>query len=338
MKRIALFHIVAVSGMLLGCNPPTGQPNIVRVDGSSTVFPVTEAVADAVQTAHPGALRVVVGFSGTGAGFKKFYRGEIDVCDASRPILAKEMEECSKAGIEYIELPIAFDALTVMVNPSNSFVDHLSVAELKKMWEPAAQGAITRWSQIRAGWPDEPLNLYGAGSDSGTFDYFTEATVGKAKSSRGDYTASEDDNTLVQGIAGDKSALGYFGYAYYAANRDKLKAVAVVNTEGKPIPPSPETVLDGSYNPLSRPIFIYVNKKALERPEVRTFVDYYLKHGAELSRSVDYIPLPADAYEKGQQRVAKGEAGTAFAGRSETGLHIDELFKRPLTTKPRGSD
>jgi len=306
----------------------------VRIDGSSTVFPVTEAVAEEFQKSNPG-LKVVVGISGTGGGFKKFHRGETDISDASRPILAAEMEECKKSGIEYIELPVAFDALTVMVHPSNSFVEMLSIPELKKMWEPQAQERITKWNQVRSDWPDAPLKLYGAGSDSGTFDYFTEATVGKAKSSRGDYTASEDDNVLVQGIANDKNALGYFGYAYYAENKSKLRAVPIVNHEGTPVLPSQEGVMKGTYTPLSRPIFIYVNKKSLERPEVRKFVDFYLKEGAKLAKEVKYIPLPADAYEKGLARVKDGAIGTTFGGHSETGLHIDELFKRPLTTEPR---
>ncbi len=309
--------------------------SIVRIDGSSTVFPITEAVAEEFQSETRGAFKVVVGVSGTGGGFKKFYRGDIDICDASRPILASEMQECQKAGIEYIELPIAFDALTVMVNPANKFVDKLTIAELKKIWEPEAQGKITHWSQVREGWPHEPLKLYGAGADSGTFDYFTEAIVGKAKASRGDYTASEDDNTLVQGIAGDKSGLGYFGYAYYAANRGKLKAVPIVNPKGEAVPPSLETVMNGQYAPLSRPIFLYVNRKSLERPEVQKFVEFYLAHGADLAREVKYIPLPADAYKKGQERLAARQVGTAFGGHPETGLHVDELFNRPLATAPR---
>jgi len=306
----------------------------IKIDGSSTVFPITEAVAEEFQNANPGA-KVVVGISGTGGGFKKFYRGETDISDASRPILATEMEECKKAGIEYIELPIAFDALTVMVNPANTWVDQLTTYELKTIWAPEAQDKITKWNQVRPNWPDAPLKLYGAGSDSGTFDYFTEATVGKAKSSRGDYTASEDDNVLVQGIANDKNALGYFGYAYYIENKDKLKAVPIVNAEGKAVLPSEEGVMKGTYNPLSRPIFIYVNKKSLERPEVKKFVEFYLKEGAALAKEVKYVPLPADAYQKGLARLNAGQVGTAFAGHAETGLHIDELLKRPLTTEPK---
>jgi phosphate transport system substrate-binding protein len=306
----------------------------IRVDGSSTVYPITEAVAEEFQAANRGA-KVTVGISGTGGGFKKFARGETDISNASRPILAVEMDECTRNGVRYIELPIAFDALTVMVNPGNTFVTAMTVEDLRKMWAPEAQGKIMRWNQVRAEWPDAPLTLYGAGSDSGTFDYFTEAIVGKAKSSRGDYTASEDDNTLVQGIAKDRHALGYFGYAYYAANRDKLKAVAIVNPSGAAVMPSEQTVKDGTYAPLSRPIFIYVNTRSLERPEVRRFVEFYLDHAAALAAEVKYIPLPSDSYEKARQRLKEGRTGTAFGGHAEVGLHIDELFARPLTDASR---
>jgi phosphate transport system substrate-binding protein len=240
------------------------------------------------------------------------------------------MADAKANGIEYIELPVAFDALTVMVNPGNNWVDHLTVDELKKVWEPAAQGKVLKWSDIRAGFPDTPLKLYGAGSDSGTFDYFTEAIVGKAKSSRGDYTASEDDNVLVQGISTDKGALGYFGYAYYAENQDKLKAVPVMAAGGKPVAPSEETVKDASYQPLGRPIFVYVNKKSLDRPAVRKFVEFYLTNASDLVKDVKYIPLPDEAYKMGLERVQKGNTGTAFGGHAEVGVKIEELFKREL--------
>jgi phosphate transport system substrate-binding protein len=248
------------------------------------------------------------------------------------------MEEAKKNGIEYIELPVAFDALTVMVNPKNTWITQFTVAELKKIWHPDAQGKVMRWNEVNPAWPDQPLKLYGAGSDSGTFDYFTEAVNGKSKLSRTDYTASEDDNTLVQGIATDKNALGYFGYAYYAENQDKLKAVPVVNAEGKAIAPSPTAVKDGSYNPLARPIFIYVNKKSLDKPEVKQFVEFYLSQATALVEEVKYIPLPSNAYEAGLARLKKGEVGTCFGGHSEAGLHIDELFKRPLTSEVKATD
>jgi phosphate transport system substrate-binding protein len=322
----------AVAAVLGGiAAAPLATAQVVKVDGSSTVFPVTEAVAEDFQKAKKGAVKVTVGISGTGGGFKKFCRGETDVSNASRPILKSEMEDCKKVGVEYIELPVAFDALTVMVNPKNSFIKSMTVEELKKIWEPGAQGKITRWSQVNPAWPDAPLKLFGAGADSGTFDYFTEAIVGKAKSSRGDFTASEDDNVLVQGISRDVNALGYFGYAYYAENKDKLKAVPIVEKAGKPaVEPSEKSVLDGSYQPLSRPIFIYVNAKSLGKPEVKEFVDFYLKHGAKLAKEVKYVPLPDRIYAAGQERLNKMQKGTVFAGHADVGVKIDDLFSRAL--------
>jgi len=323
---------IAVAAALAGVTAaPAALADIVKIDGSSTVFPVTEAVAEEFQKSMKGKYKVTVGISGTGGGFKKFCRGETDISNASRPIVTKEMEECRKSGIAYVELPVAFDALTVMVNPKNAFIKHMTVAELKKIWEPAAQGKITRWSQVNPAWPDAPLKLFGAGADSGTFDYFTEAIVGKPKSSRGDFTASEDDNVLVQGIARDVNALGFFGYAYYAENTDKLKAVAIVEKDGAPgVLPSEKTVLDGTYQPLSRPIFIYVNAKSLQKPEVKQFVEYYLTHGPKLAKEVKYVPLPDSAYQIAKKRVADGETGTAFGGVAEVGVKIDELLARAL--------
>ncbi len=307
------------------------QAKLVRIDGSSTVFPVTEAVAEDFQKAQKGAVNVTVGISGTGGGFKKFCRAETDIQDASRPILRKEMEDCRAAGVEYIELPIAFDALTVVVHPKNTFLNSVTVEELKKMWEPAAQGKVTKWSDVNPSWPAAPLKLFGAGADSGTFDYFTEAIVGKSKSSRGDFTASEDDNVLVQGVSRDVNALGFFGYAYYHENADKLKAVAISSKGGAAVLPSMDAVLKGTYQPLSRPIFIYVNAKALERPEVAAFVEYYLINGARLSREVQYVPLPAQAYQAGLEHVHKRRVGTVFGGVSEVGVTIDELIRREAT-------
>ena len=224
MRAILAATLVAVAAPL--------QAQIVKVDGSSTVYPVTEAVAEDFQKAKKQQIKVTVGISGTGGGFKKFCRGETDISNASRPILKAEMADCAKAGIEYFELPVAFDALTVVINPKNTFVKQLTIAEMKKMWEPAAQGKVTRWNQVNPQWPDAPMKLFGPGADSGTFDYFTEAVVGKSKSSRGDFTASEDDNVLVQGVSRDVNGLGYFGYAYYIENKDKLKAVPIVNDKG----------------------------------------------------------------------------------------------------------
>jgi phosphate transport system substrate-binding protein len=295
----------------------------VKVDGSSTVFPITEAVAEDFQKAQQGKVRVTVGISGTGGGFKKFCRGETDISNASRPIL-----ECKKLGVTYLEMPVAYDALTVVVNPKNAFIKSMTVAELKKIWEPSAQGKITHWNQVNPAWPNAQIKLFGAGSDSGTFDYFTEAITGKAKSSRGDYTASEDDNVLVQGVNRDVNALGYFGFAYYAENVARLKAVPIVDKDGKPaITPSAETVINGTYQPLSRPIFIYVNSKSANKPEVKEFLAYFNKNAEKLVKEVKYVPLPSKAYAHNQETLAKMREGTKFGGENKVGLTIEELMK-----------
>ena len=318
--------LLAVSAACAGV--PPAQAQTIKVDGSSTVFPITEAVAEDFQKASKGKVRVTVGISGTGGGFKKFCRGETDFSNASRPILKSEMEECRKNGVEYVEMPIAFDALTVVINPKNTFIKSLTVAELKRIWEPSAQGRVTHWNQVNSAWPNAPIKLFGAGSDSGTFDYFTEAVNGKAKASRGDYTASEDDNVLVQGVSRDLNALGYFGFAYYVENRDKLKAVPIVEKDGKAaVAPSMETVLNGSYQPLARPIFIYANVKSLQRPEVKQFADYYNRQGEKLAREVKYVPLPAKAYTYNLDTLAKLRKGTKFGGENQVGLTIEELMK-----------
>lgn len=300
---------------------------LVKIDGSSTVFPITEAVAEEFQKDTRGAVRVTVGISGTGGGFKKFCRGETDVQDASRPISTSEMEACRAAGIQYYELPVAFDALTVAVSPQATWVESVTVEELKKMWEPSAQGRVTKWNQVRSSWPDQPLKLFGAGSDSGTFDYFTEAVIGKPKASRGDYTASEDDNTLVQGIANDKHALGYIPYAYYEPNKKRLKAVAVDGGHG-PVLPSRDTVENGAYQPLSRPMFIYVSTKSAGKPEVKRFVEFYLAQAPTLVPQVKYVPLPPQAYELARSHFHNGKVGTAFQGLSTIGMKIEELLRR----------
>jgi phosphate transport system substrate-binding protein len=320
--------ILSFVAAALAASPAFAQTQIVKIDGSSTVFPVTEAVAEDFQKAKKQKVKVTVGISGTGGGFKKFCRGETDISNASRPILKAEMADCQKAGVQYFELPVAFDALTVVVNPKNNFIKQLTVAELKKMWEPAAQGKVTRWNQVNATWPDAPMKLFGPGADSGTFDYFTEAVVGKSKSSRCDFTASEDDNVLVTGVSRDVNGLGYFGYAYYIENKDKLKAVPIVNAQGQAVEPSMEAVLKGSYTPLARPIFIYVSAQSLARPDVKEFVEYYLQNGAALAREVKYVPLPDSAYKTALQHVQKGKKGTVFGGVAEVGVTIDELLKR----------
>ncbi|HEY3152824.1 MAG TPA: PstS family phosphate ABC transporter substrate-binding protein [Candidatus Binatia bacterium] len=325
MKR-TLVALAAIT--LLGLVPKTVKAQIIQIDGSSTVFPITEAVSEEFQKAKKGAVKVTVGIAGTGGGFKKFCRGETDISDASRPILKQEMETCKQSSVQYIELPIAYDALTVMVNPKNDWVKALTVPDLKKMWEPAAQGKVTTWNQVRPEWPNSPLKLFGPGADSGTFDYFTEAIVGKAKSSRGDFTASEDDNVLVQGIANDRNALGYFGFAYYIENQKKLKAAPIDGGKG-PVSPSAKTVEDGSYQPLSRPIFIYVSKKSYDsKPEVREYVEFYLKNAPSLVKQVKYVALPQNAYTIGLEHLKKGKVGTVFGGEAEVGIKIEDLLKR----------
>jgi phosphate transport system substrate-binding protein len=301
----------------------------VAIDGSSTVFPVTEAVAEEFQNATKQQVKVTVGISGTGGGFKKFARGETDISDASRPILKEEIEAAKAGNIEYIELPVCFDALTVVVNTACDWIenDTISVADLKKMWEPAAEGKITHWNQVNEKWPNEKLALFGAGADSGTFDYFTEAINGKAKASRGDFTPSEDDNTLVQGVEGNKHALGFVPYAYYEPNKSRLKALKIDSGSGG-VAPSEESVISGTYQPLSRPLFIYVSKKAADRPEVQKFVEFYINNVPALAREVKYVPLPEDAYPLVLSRFTKRETGSAFGGVPEVGVSIKSILER----------
>ena len=269
---------------------------VITIDGSSTVYPITEAIAEEFRVDN-GAVRVTVGDSGTGGGFKKFSRGETDINDASRPIKDAEAATCKENNIEYVELTVAFDGLAVLVNKQNTWVTDITVEELKKIWEPSAQAKITRWNQIRKEWPNEEFHLYGPGVASGTYDYFTEAIVGKSGESRGDFTASEDDNVLVQGIEGDKNALGFFGLAYYEENKERLKLVGVNGGNGV-ITPTVSSVKDGTYSPLSRLVFIYVSKTAAQRPEVKSFVNFYMENAAQLVQDVGYIPLPDDQYKK----------------------------------------
>jgi phosphate transport system substrate-binding protein len=312
-----------------GATAPSG---VITADGSSTVAPVTEAVAEEFQRANAGT-KVTVGTSGTGGGFQKFCRNETDISDASRPISASEAEACAKNNVAYLELPVAYDGLAVVVHPKNTWATSMTVAELKTLWEPAAQGKVMRWNQIRPGWPDREVHLFGAGVDSGTFDYFTEAIVGKAKASRGDYTSSEDDNVIVQGVGGDENALGYFGFAYYEQNQGKLKLVAVddgndANGQG-PIAPSPETVKNGTYRPLSRPIFIYPKLTALDRPEVKNFIDFYLTKGVPLVREVGYVPLSDTEYAKVRERFAARKTGSMFEGTdSHSQITLEQRLSR----------
>lgn len=335
MRQTFTFGTFALTAGLLFCGVvhaavPQDMTGTIKIDGSSTVYPITEAVAEEFATTHR-RVKVMVGISGTGGGFQKFTAGEIDISNASRPIKASEQEIASKTGVEYIELPVAYDALTIVVNPKNSWVKSITVAELKKIWEPEAQQKITRWNQIRSDWPNAPIQLYGPGVDSGTYDYFTEAVIGKEDASRGDYTSSEDDNVLVQGVSRDENALGFFGLAYYEENKDKLRVVPVddedmANGSGAVMPTS-ETVINGSYQPLSRPLFIYVRKAATERPEVREFISFYLKNAPDLSAEVGYVPLTSTVRELAIKRFENRVPGTIFGTHgSQVGITLEKLL------------
>lgn len=276
----------------------------VLADGSSTVFPITQAVAEEFMKVHQG-VKVSVGIAGTGGGFKRFVVGETDINDASRPISEKEVDACKKSGVEYLELKVAIDGLSVVVNPKNDWCKAITVSQLKKLWNKGS--TVKKWNELDPSWPDAEIRLYGPGPDSGTFDYFTEAVNGKAKESRSDYTPSEDDNVLVQGVNGDKNSLGYFGYAYYSDNQDKVKLVAIADGDdvSTAVLPSDETILNGTYKPLSRPLFIYVNKKSFEKPQVREFVKYYIAKGQDYVKEVQYIQLPENDLKEAQQRLTE---------------------------------
>jgi phosphate transport system substrate-binding protein len=309
----------------------TALSGTIQVDGSSTVYPITEAFAEEFQGANRN-VRVTVAISGTGGGFQKFCRGETDISNASRPIRAAEMDACQKAGIEFIELPVAYDGLAIVVNPKNDWAASVTVQELKTLWQPEAQGKVMRWNQVRAAWPNREIRLFGAGVDSGTFDYFTEAINGKEKASRGDFTSSEDDNVLVQGVGGDELALGFIPLAYFEENRSRLKLVPV--DDGKadngsgPIAPSAETVRDGTYQPLSRPLFIYVARTAADRPEVQRFVDSFFT-SPELVREVGYVELTPPLYDLAKQHFTDRKVGTAFgSGGSQVGMTLEQLLAR----------
>ncbi|WP_299984581.1 PstS family phosphate ABC transporter substrate-binding protein [uncultured Pontibacter sp.] len=313
--------LLCASLMLTSCggNSQEGNSDLagsIQIDGSSTVYPVTEAVAEEYRAEAPD-VKVTVGVSGTGGGMKKFTRGEIDIVNASRAMNASEEQTASENGISFVQLSVAYDGLTVVVHPSNDWAQDITVAELKKIWEPEAQGTIKRWNQIRPEWPDQEIHLYGAGVESGTYDYFTEAIVGKSHSSRGDYTASEDDNVLVQGVSTDPLALGFFGYAYYEENKSKLKAIPVNDEDDSngagAILPSLETVKDGSYAPLSRPLFLYVSSKAIDKPEVVDFINFYLDNAGELAQEVGYIALPDNIYNEQKQKFEQFVEGAATA-------------------------
>jgi phosphate transport system substrate-binding protein len=356
---IVMLGVAAFAGALAGCAKGDGSPSgaaleakgsgapaatgapggaisnagsgstIIAIDGSSTVFPITEAVAEEFRAKSPA--RVTIGVSGTGGGFKKFCSGETAISGASRPIKPSEVSQCKEKGIEYVELPVAYDGISIVVNPANSWASQMTVRELQALFRPEAQNNVTRWSQVRSGWPDQEIHLFGAGVDSGTYDYFTAAIVGTEHASRGDFTSSEDDNVLVQGVAMDKLALGFFGYAYYIENQSKLRLVAIddendANGKG-PIAPSAATVIDGTYSPLARPIFIYVSRSALDRPEIDAFVTFYLEQAAKLVGEVGYIPLPEGAYALAQRRFSNRVVGSVFGGLgSKVGVSVEALL------------
>ncbi|MGE0743194.1 MAG: PstS family phosphate ABC transporter substrate-binding protein [Hyphomonadaceae bacterium] len=332
MNIHATAAVAVLALALAACGGGDGQPQggttneTIQVDGSSTVFPLSEAAAEAFTQSTTGAPRVTVGESGTGGGFRKFCRGETQVQGASRPISAEEMTACAAAGVTYVEVPIAFDGISVVVNTQNP-VRAITTADLRRMWEPAAEGAITNWRQVNPSYPNTTLQLFGPGTASGTFDYFTNAVVGTEGSSRTDYTPSEDDNVIVQGVVGNAGGVGYFGYAYYEQNRQRLNALAI---DG--IAPSAETIGNGSY-PLSRPIFLYFSGEALRRPQVQRFAQYYVENAARLSTQVGYVGLPADIYTTYATRLRDMQTGTAFGGHQETGVNLAEVAQRPLSTE-----
>ena len=299
---------------LPGCGPAVAPVHaVITVDGSSTVYPLTEAVAEDFQRARPGT-RVTIGVAGTGGGLRRFCRGDLDVADASRPLTGSEAAACAAAGVSFLEVPIAYDGITVVVHPSNTWVDSLSVAELRRLWRHEAEGRLLRWSQLRPGFPDREIHLFGAGVESGTFDYFTGVVTGAPRDSRGDYTSSEDDNMLVHGVAGDPNALGYFGYAYYEEHRDALRAIPIrPDDAAEAVAPSPATIRSGEYHPLSRPVFLYVNAAAVQRQDVAAFLDYYLAHIVDLASDVGYVPLDARVLDAVRARVAARATGSLFA-------------------------
>ena len=305
---LAAIVIGAIASVAVACGASTTPASSgaavlrgeVEIDGSGTVFPITEAVAEEFRKVQPG-VQVNVGVSGTGGGFKRFVVGETDISDASRPIKPEEATQATANGVAYVELKVGTDGLTVIAHPNADFVNCLTIDELKRIWEPGSQ--IDNWNQVRSTFPDQRMRLYGPDTDSGTFDYFTEAVMGEAQVSRADYTASADDNVLVQGIGGDRGSLGYFGYAYYAENSSKLKAIGVDAGKGC-IAPTPGTIADGSYSPLSRPLYVYVNKQALRRPEVQAFVQFFMELGGTLTAEVGYVPEAADVYAENARLAA----------------------------------
>ncbi len=332
LVKSILFSIgvsIGVGVVLTSCSR-LPVPKDIAIDGSSTVYPISKATVEQFQASQQPPVEISVSFSGTSGGFKKFCQGKTDISGASRPIKATEMTECSKNNISYIELPIAFDALTVVVNPQNNWIDSMTTEELKKIWEPAAEGKITRWSQVRPGLPDRPLNLFGADDLSGTFDYFTEALMGKAGESRKDYVANDNDELTVQAVRQDPNAMGYFGLSYYETHKNELKALAIDSGKGQgAVLPSVETVSNATYKPFARPLFIYVNlQKAQENPVLQDFIQFYLEKAPEIVASVNYIPLTQESYKINLVTLHKGKVGTVFEGHSQFDLTLTELQRK----------
>ena len=338
-RAAAVAVLILITAACGGGNRPTreggergAEPTLITVDGSSTVFPIAEAVAEEFGKAHPDSRTPTVGISGTGGGFQKFCRGEVDVTNASRPIRAAEIEACQQAGIEFIELPIAYDGLAIVVNAKNTWATTITVPELRTIWAPESQGKVMRWNQVRPSWPNREMRLFGAGVDSGTYDYFTEAIVGKEGASRGDFTSSEDDNVIVQGVSSDELALGFLPLAYVEANRERLKIVPVEDAKPEngagPITPSAQTVRDGTYQPLSRPLFIYVSRKSADRPEVQQFVDMFFSR-TDLVQEVGYIELTPQIYDLVRKHFSDRKVGTAFGdGGSQVGMTLEALLAK----------
>jgi len=320
---------VAVSSLVSGCGSPSQRSTAsINIDGSSTVYPITEKAVAKFRDSYNQPVDMTLTISGTGGGFEKFCRGETQINNASRPIQAEEMDLCMQNGVSYIELPIAFDALTVVVNEKNDWVESLTVEDLEKIWEPTAEGKITSWSQVNSEFPDRPINLFGPDVDSGTFDYFTEAVMGTAGASRTDYISSEDDNLIVQGVRQDPNALGYFGLSYYEANPDQLKAIAIDSGRG-PVVPSKETVERSIYQPLARPLLIYINAKAAQDSlALQEFIEFYLDNADTLVQSANYIPLTEESYYINAVTFQQGEVGTVFAGQSQFDVTIPELQRK----------
>jgi phosphate transport system substrate-binding protein len=329
MKR-HLIATLAIATNLLSCsgNVNSTQNPTINIDGSSTVYPITKAITDSFKAQKAQDADINMSVLGTGGGFAKFCNGETDISNASRPISVNEMNTCKEAGVAYIELPIAFDAITVVVNQNNDWLDSITTEELKKIWSPQAEQTITNWNQVNSNFPDRPLNLFAPDSDSGTFDYFTEAIVGEEGTSRSDYVSSSNDNTLVQGVEQDPNAMGYFGLAYYETQKEQIKAIAVDNGNGAVLP-SRETVEAGKYQPLSRPLFIYINSSAAQKnPQLQALVKYYIEQAASIVAEVGYVPLPEEGYQLTKIHFERGKVGTVFAGQSTIDLTIEQLLTK----------